>query len=683
MFAVGGKKKSVGDTKRIWFRWPRVSTRVSFFCIGAGLSVEILVILLHMMIKYFQKEGIKVLGLKFVRLYSTNSVIGLMGTLILGYGIICLLGALRASRRATAWGYAGVCLIICFKILDLLYSFHYLSLQDMLGAPFELDTMLMNVLLLSSAATLLAAMLYALFDLHKVEIALDQRNRDLDREIRERRLLSTAIQNAAESILITDVSGAIQYVNPAFEHVTGFTQEETIGRNPSILKSGSHDKAFYEELWSTIAAGKVWRGRFLNKRKDGDFFSEDATISAIQDEQGHITHYVAVKHDITREKLLEQQVQQSQKLEAIGTLAGGIAHDLNNVLAVIIGHSEMSLGRLEPDHPVHKSLEVIMRTAERSSQLIKRLLVFSRQGVSESSPLEPSSLVREQMKVIRSYLPSNIAISDFIDPDAGYVLGSPIEIQQIVFNLCTNANHAMQPEGGELEIGIDRVVADQERPLTAGTLKPGDYVRLYVCDTGSGMDAAILKRIFEPFFTTKEAGMGTGLGLPMIHGSVMQSGGAIEVTSAPGKGSRFDLYWPRLECEPQQEPCTIDIPDGGGKTVLLVDDMVDFKELLEVNLAAHGFKTEGFTEVFTALDFFQDNSNAVDIALVDYMMPGMNGSELAERLHEIRPDLPVVMLSGYSCSVTEENAAEYGFAAVISKPVETAHLVCTISRCLS
>ena len=673
----------MGDTKRIWIRWPQVGTKASFLFIGAGLSVEVLVILLHMLIKYFQENRIRVLGLKFTQLYSSNAVIGLVGTLILGYGIICLLRGLRVSRRATAWGYTGVFLIVCFKIMDLVNSFHHLFLRDMLGVPFDIDVMIMNVLLVSSAATLLVAMMHALFDLHKVETALDQRNRELDREIRDRLLLSTAIQNAAESILITDVSGAIQYVNPAFEHVAGFTQSEVIGQKPSILKSGSHDKAFYEELWSTITAGKVWRGRFLNKRKDGDFFSEDATISAIQDEQGHITHYVAVKHDITREKLLEQQVQQSQKLEAIGTLAGGIAHDLNNVLAVIIGHSEMSLSRLEPEHPVHKSLEVIMRTAERSSQLIKRLLIFSRQGVSESSPLEPSSLVREQMKVIRSYLPSNIAISDFIDPDAGYVLGAPIEIQQIVFNLCTNANHAMQPAGGALEIGIGSVVVEQEQTLTAGVLKPGDYVRLYVRDTGCGMDAAILKRIFEPFFTTKEAGMGTGLGLPMIHGSVMQSGGAIEVTSAPGKGSRFDLYWPRLTCEPKQEPRTIDIPDGGGKTVLVVDDMVDFKELLEVNLTAHGFTTEGFTEVFTALDFFQDNSDAIDIALVDYMMPGMNGSELAGRLHEIKPGLPIVMLSGYSCNVTDENAAEYGFAAVISKPVETSHLICTISRCLA
>ena len=668
--------------QRIGLKWPQISTRASLVFTGMGLSVEVLVLLLHMLIKHSQETKFRFLGLKFSTLYSSNAVIGLLGTLVLSYGIISLIRELRVSRRAVVWGYAGVVLIISFKAMDLINSFHYLFFRDMFGLQFDIDVLIMNIFLVCSAASLLLAMMCALFDLHETEMILEERNRALDREIQERRLLATAIRNAAESILITDASGAIQYVNPAFERLTGFIQEEISGRNPNILKSGKHDAAFYRELWGTITSGKVWRGRFLNKRKDGELFSEDATISPIQDEDGVTTHYVAVKHDVTREKLLEQQVMQSQKLEAVGTLAGGIAHDLNNVLAVIIGHSEISMGRLEPDHPVRKSLEVIMRTADRSSQLIKRLLVFSRQGVSEPSPLEPAPLVSEQMKVIRSYLPSNIAISDSIDGNAGYVLGAPIEIQQIVFNLCTNANHAMQPEGGALEIGVDCIVVEEKRPLTVGMLDPGEYVRLYVRDTGCGMDETIKKRIFEPFFTTKEVGMGTGLGLPMVHGSVMRSGGAIEVTSAPGEGSQFNIYWPKLVYESQEEVKQIDIPDGNGRMVLVVDDMVDFKELVEVSLTVHGFRTVGFADTTKALDFFQENSDSVDIALVDYMMPGMNGSELAARLHEIRPYLPVVLVSGYSCSVTEENATAYGFAAAISKPIETARLIQTLCRCL-
>jgi len=673
----------VGNPKGIGRHWPRLSIRTSLVLVWVGLSFEVLVVLNQVIIEYFRDRKFRLLGLKNTALFAGNSIIGLIGTLILCVGIVALIRILRVSRRAAGWRYAGVAMIISFKVLDVINSFHYLYFRDLLGVEYDVDTLVMNVLLIGSAASMLIAMMSALFDLFKVEQELEERNLALDREIHERRLFTTAIQNAAESIMITDAAGAIQYVNPAFEKLTKFKLGEVKGRNPNILKSGKHDNAFYKELWDTICAGKVWRGRLTNKRKDGELFTEDAAISPIQNEQGVTTHFVAVKRDVTRERLLEQQVLQSQKLEAVGTLAGGIAHDLNNVLAVIIGHSEISMGHLEPDHPVRKSLEVIMRTADRSSQLIKRLLIFSRQGVSEPSPLEPAPLLKEQMKVIRSYLPSNIAISDFIDMDAGFILGEPIEIQQILFNLCTNANHAMQPEGGSLEIRLDAAVIMEERVVNAGILKPGEYVHLSVTDSGCGMEESVLKRIFEPFFTTKDVGMGTGLGLPMVHGSVTRSGGAIEVSSVLGKGSKFDVYWPQLVYEVSEVKEPAELPKGDGRMVLIVDDMVDFKELLEANLTVHGFRTAGFIEVNGALDFFRKNSGQVDIALVDYMMPGMNGNELAERLHEIRPDLPVVLVSGYSSSVTEENATEYGFAAAISKPVETAHLLHTISKCLS
>ncbi|HEX73265.1 MAG TPA: response regulator, partial [Candidatus Hydrogenedentes bacterium] len=370
-----------------------------------------------------------------------------------------------------------------------------------------------------------------------------------------------------------------------------------------------------------------------------------------------------------------------QKLEAIGTLAGGIAHDLNNVLAVIIGHSEISMERLEPDHPVRKSLEVIMRTAHRSSQLIKRLLMFSRQGVAEAAPMEPAPLVREQMKIIRSYLPSNITIADAVDKNAGHILGEPIEIQQIIFNLCTNANHAMQPAGGALKIEMAQTHLDDARVVATGILKPGDYVRLSVSDTGCGMDESVQKRVFDPFFTTKEPGLGTGLGLSMVHGGVMRGGGGIDIKSAPGQGSQFDLYWPCLAYEQPEPVHAIVIDGGGGRRVLIVDDVDDFRQLLEASLTAHGFYPTAFGGGAEAATFLEKDPSAVDVALVDYMMPNMNGSELAQRLHNIRPDLPVVLMSGYSCAVTEENAAEFGFQAVLSKPVETARLVQTLLQC--
>lgn len=664
-------------------KWPPLSTRICLILVGIGLSIEGLVILFHIIIKRFQETATHLFGLHFSAVYGFNAIVGFWGTVVLAFGVICLIHALKASRRATLWGYAACACILLYKMLDVMYSFEMLCLEDLFGLPFEIDVLVLNLLLIASTGMLLTAMVCALLDLHNAEQTLQERNRALDREIQERRLLSIAVQNAAESILITDASGSIQYINPAFETLTGFTANEAKGRNPSILKSGKHDAAYYQELWNTIASGNVWRGRFTNKRKNGELFTEEATISAIQDTNNTITHYVAVKRDVTRETLLEQQALQSQKLEAIGTLAGGIAHDLNNVLAVIIGHSEISMGRLAADHPVRKSLEVIMRTSERSSQLIKRLLVFSRQDATEPKPMKPAPLIKEQMKVIRSYLPTNISIADTLESETGYILGEPIEIQQILFNLCTNANHAMQPDGGSLEIGLDCVEIEQEETPSAGTLTPGKYVHLYAQDSGCGMDQTVQSRLFEPFFTTKEVGMGTGLGLPMVHGSVMRSGGAITVASTPGKGARFDIYWPQLNYKPEEKMEFLEIPDGNGQRVLVVDDLVDFKELMEATLVVHGFEPVGFTDTSEALAYFQANSDTIDIALVDYMMPGMNGSDLASYMHDIKPGLPVVLVSGYSCHVTKDNAAEHGFAAVINKPVETTHLICTISRCLA
>lgn len=663
-------------------KWPQLGMRTCFAFIIVGLSIEVSVIMLHIVIKRFQKGEAHPFNLPYTTLFSINAVIGLLGTLVLVIGFISLIRTLRVSKVAMACGYASSFCIVCYKVLDLLYSLHAFSLENLLGITLEIDALILNLLLISSIMMLVLALACALIDLHKTEAVLKERNLILDQEIQERRLLSAAIENAAEAIQIVDASNTVRYVNSAFERLMGYTKEEVLGQPWNIIESKEHDEAYYKKIADTITEENVWRGCLCNKKKNGDLINVEAVSTVIKNKEDAITHYITMKRDVTREKILEQQAQQSQKLEAIGTLAGGIAHDLNNVLAVIIGHSEMSMSRLEPDHPVRKSLEVIMRTANRSSQLIKRLLAFSRQGVAEPSLIEPAPLVQEQMKVIRSYLPSNIKISHSIEENVGCILGEPVEIQQLIFNLCTNANHAMQPEGGDLEIVMDNFVADQELPVTTGTLKPGEYVRLRVRDTGCGMDETIIKRLFEPFFTTKEVGMGTGLGLPMVHGSIMRSGGAIEVISTPGKGSRFDLYWPKLVDEAPKKEQEIDIPDGKGRTVLVVDDMEDFKDLVEMNLTAHGFKTVGFADTETALDYFRSNSDKVDIALVDYMMPGMNGAYLAECLHETNPDLPIVLVSGYSCTVTEENAAEYGFAAALSKPVETAHLVRVLCWCL-
>ncbi len=483
-----------------------------------------------------------------------------------------------------------------------------------------------------------------------------------------RLLLETAVGCAAESIMITDKEGRIEYVNPAFETMTGYTREEIIGRTPALLRSGHHDAEFYQALWQTIWAGNIWRGEFLNRRKDGALFREQATISPITDAQGMITHYVAVKRDVTRERQLERQVQQAQKIEIIGALAGGVAHDFNNVLSIILGHTELVLSRLAFDAPLRQNLEIIARTASRSSKLTKRLLAFSRQHTEEAGPLQAATLVQEQINILRVYLPSNIVISEDINFDAGYINGETSEVQQVIINLCTNASHAMQPGGGRLDLSLAPVLLAEALSTATGDMTAGAYIRLSIKDTGCGMDEQTRQRIFEPFFTTKEPGVGTGLGLPMVHGSVTRVGGAIDVSSSPGLGARFDVYWPRIEYTPTEKKTSEVIPCGDGRHVLVVDDMEDFNALTELNLVNYGFKVTPFSNPREAVAFFTHNADQVDVVITDYMMPEMNGVKLAGAMRRIRPDIPIVLLTGYASGITEENAATHGFNRVVRKP---------------
>lgn len=491
------------------------------------------------------------------------------------------------------------------------------------------------------------------------------------RKDEERLLLVTAINQAAECIMITDKEGRIEYVNPAFEKMTGYMRHEVMGRNPSLLKSGKQNSSFYQELWKTILAGQVWRGRFINRHKNGTLFYEDATISPVAGPEGDITHFVSVKRNVTREVQLEQQLQQAQKLDALGTLAGGIAHDLNNVLAIIMGHTELTIEMLGEAHPAQESLYIILNTAIRSSQLVRRLLSFVRMSPGEISPLTIGPLIKEQMKVVRSFIPTNVEIREAIRLDQEVILADAGDIQQIIVNLLNNANLAMQPNGGVLTVQAQPCTIDPPQDLSTGTLQPGRYLQLSVTDTGCGMDESVRMRAFEPFFTTRGVGEGTGLGLAMIHRTVIQAGGQIMLTSEPGQGTQVDIYWPLIEPEvskrhvPQRERTS-----GKGISVMIIDDLLDFLDLLSQNLQNRGFTVSTFSEAQSALDFFRTHIESIDVVVVDYMMPKMNGKQLAEALHELRPDLPVVLLTGYASTITAENAAEHGFSGVFEKPLE-------------
>jgi len=510
-------------------------------------------------------------------------------------------------------------------------------------------------------------------------LALDVTDKLRDEE--ERLLLEAAVNSAAESILVTDTNGVLEYVNPAFEELSGYSRSELEGRNYQDMGFGKQNEAFYGQVWQTILAGQAWSGNFVNCYRNGKTIHENATISPILDAQGAIHHFITVKRNITRELQLEQQLQQAQKLEALGTMAGGIAHDMNNVFSIILGRCELALPTLGEDEPAYESLEIIRKTAARSSKMVKRLLTFARKNVGETGPLHIASMIQEQAKFMHSYLPSNVTVQEDIRVTDEIIIADAAEVQQAFVNLVNNSNYAMQPGGGTLEIGLETVTVERPVMVTTGSLVPGSYVRLRIGDTGYGMDAETQLRMFDPFFSTKAPGEGTGLGLPMVHGSVLRLGGQIDVQSEPGRGTRIDLYWPRAEegtIMPEQsrhEPV-----QGRGISVLIIDDLADFVELLKLNLEYYGFSVIAFEDSKAAFAYFKKDPAATDVVVVDFMMPGMNGEELAQEMHALRPDLPIVLLSGYSSGIKSENAGHHGFCGMFEKPVEMAKLTQLLVR---
>jgi PAS domain S-box-containing protein len=499
----------------------------------------------------------------------------------------------------------------------------------------------------------------------------------------ERTRLITAIEQSAEAVVITNTNGDIEYVNPAFTRITGYSREEALAQNPRILKSGKQDPALYQELWSTISQGKTWRGEVINRRKDGSLYNEQMVITPVQDEQGKVTHFIAVKQDVTEHKHLEEQVRQAQKMEAVGQLAGGVAHDFNNLLTIINGYSELVLGRLKPNDPMQGYLEEIKKAGERAASLTRQLMAFSRLQVLSPRVLDLNALVAEVQKMLRRLIGEDIELTTVQGPALGRVMADPGQIEQILMNLAVNARDAM-PQGGKLVIETANVDLDDAYARTHGVVTPGHYVMLAVSDSGCGMDAETQVHIFEPFFTTKELGKGTGLGLATVYGIVKQSGGYIWVYSEPGKGTTLKVYLPRVEDvdESVQAPEPSVYTPSGTETILLVEDEEAVRALASKILQALGYKVIESANPEDALRIGEHYKEPIHLLLTDVVMPRMSGREVAERLAVLLPDLKVVYMSGYTDdSVVRHGVLETG-TAFLQKPFTPAALARKIREVL-
>ena len=491
------------------------------------------------------------------------------------------------------------------------------------------------------------------------------RNVTTRKRVEEQLLLQgVALNTAANGIVITDTTGKIVWVNRAFETLTGFLLDEATGRNlRELVKSGKHDRSFYEDMWGTILSGKIWHGELINRRKDGSLYNEDMTIAPVLNEEGVMTHFVAVKQDITERKSLEEQLLQSQKLESIGQLAGGVAHDYNNILGVIIGYAELLKMKLKDDFDSRKSVEYILAASTRGADLTRQLLAFARKEMISPRVVDLNSSIESIQKMIQRIIGENIKLEFVPGRSLWNVKFDPSQLDQVLVNMAANSRDAIKGVG-TIRIETENVLIDEEYSKARPGLVAGELVRLTFSDTGHGMDAETLKRIFEPFFTTKQKGQGTGLGLSTVYGIIKQNNGNIYVTSKAGLGTTFEIFVPRckesLNGEAEQPS---DISLTGAGTVLVVEDQPDMLELVRVTLEKYGYRVLTALSPDEALLLCEAFSDTIHLLLTDVIMPSMSGKELSGKVMAMYPQIKTLFMSGYT-------ANELDPAGVLGEDVE-------------
>lgn len=482
------------------------------------------------------------------------------------------------------------------------------------------------------------------------------------------RRLQAAVEQAAETVIITDIDGNIQYVNPAFEAVSGYAAADVIGRNPRILQSGEHDAAFYRNLWATLKADRIWVGRFINRRKDGVLVTEEGTIASVRDTRGAIVNYVAVRRDVTRELELEEQYNQVKKMEAIGALAGGVAHDMNNLLAPILMGSEMLLRELHPGDERREWVEEIRGAGTRARDLVRQLLLFGRQEPMAVKTLDLNEVISGFEKLLRRMLREDTELEIVLAASKVSVCADAGQLEQMLMNLVGNAQDAL-PEGGlvRLESGLCR---RDEIGNTTQPARPADrYARLVVKDDGIGMDEQTKARIFEPFFTTKQVGKGTGLGLATVYAIVDQHGGFLRVESAPGQGTTFSIFLPITnEVMASEEEIEEELYRRTGLTALVVEDEEGVRRLLEQCMVEMGFKVLMASSSEEGLRLLKEHPGRVHLLLTDVILPDRNGRWLATQVVAQRPGVKVLYMSGYPADVIGRHGVLEEKIAFLRKP---------------
>jgi PAS domain S-box-containing protein len=496
------------------------------------------------------------------------------------------------------------------------------------------------------------------------------------------KLISSALEAAANAFVITDRSGVIEWVNTAFTTLTGYSCAEVNGLNPRVLNSGTHDRAYFKNLWDTINAGNVWQGEIINRRKDGKLYTEDMTVTPVRDELNEITHFIAVKQDITARKLLEAQFLRAQRMESVGTLAGGIAHDLNNVLGPILMAAEVLQDEVK-DVQGRKMLKVLEASARHGADLVRQVLAFARGVEGKRILLNPVHILHELENVIRDTFPKNIDFNLDARRDIWSVEADPTQLNQVFTNLCVNARDAM-PNGGGLNLAIENVVLDEMYADMNTDAAPGDYVMITVEDTGSGIPADIRDKIFEPFFTTKEIGKGTGLGLSTTAGIVRSHGGFIRVYSEMGKGTSFKVYLHANSSKEAEEAAgeVTPLPRGNGETVLVVDDEERMRAAVQSTLERFGYRVMLANNGAEAVASYVQNREGIAIVLTDMAMPIMDGPATIVALKALNPKVKIIASGGLATESDTARVIEAGVKQFVPKPYTAETLLTALAEAL-
>jgi PAS domain S-box-containing protein len=479
----------------------------------------------------------------------------------------------------------------------------------------------------------------------------------------------TVLEANPDPVVVYDMEGKVIYFNPAFTRVFGWTLADRLGEKMDFFVPGDAWRETKMMIDKVLAGERFSSVETIRYNHKGETIPVSVSGAIYKDKKGKPIGSVINLRDISQQKKLEAQLQQAQKMEAIGTMAGGIAHDFNNILSSVIGYTELALDGEKKGTFQYQNLQEVLSAGNRAKDLVKQILTFSRQVDQEPRPIQVTPLVKDALKMIRASIPSTVEIEQDLQCNA-LVMGDPTQIHQILLNLCTNAAHAMEDNGGLLTVRLFDADLDSDFISNHPGLKPGQYVTLTVTDTGHGISPDVMEKIFDPFFTTKEKGKGTGLGLSVVHGIVRSHGGDIYVYSEPGKGSTFKVCLPAIEKNrfKPEERAERPIPTGTER-ILFIDDEPVITNLGKQTLESLGYDVVVRNSSIEALELFKEKKDHFDLVITDMTMPHMTGEKLAEQLMQIRSDIPVILCTGFSFMIDEQKALDMGIRAFISKPI--------------